>query len=266
MKAYVINLDRAAERWGFVSGLCAERGLVFERVAAVDGAALPEAEFEALRAGSLGLRPLLRAEVACFESHKAVWRRIVEGGEDWALVLEDDIFLAQSVARICDGIIAAGTGFDLVKLNAYARPVLLAERPAAVIEGRGVHRVLARSSDSSAYLIRRDAAARALELHARYAEAVDLALFDPASGMALGLIVPSVSVQAKMADFGFLSAEATQGEIQARREKTGGVLGALNGELRRIWRRRIAPLGVPLGNLVRGPEARRVLRRVDFAE
>lgn len=267
MRSYVINLDRAHERWDFISVMCAERGLEVERVPAVDGSDLSETEFETLRAGSLGKRPMLRAEVACFESHKAVWRRIVAAPDPVALVLEDDVFLARSVAGITAGIADAMAGLDLVKLNAYHRPVLMCARPLAEVEGRGVCRVLGRSSDSSAYLVTRDFAARALDLHARYAEAVDLALFDPVSGIRLAVLVPSLSVQAKMADFGFLPEAAAQSAIQGDRgAKPGGPMAVVRSEARRLWRRRIAPLGLPLGNLFRSRGARRVSRRVEFLD
>ena len=67
----VINLDRAPERWASISRLAAERGLTIERVPAVDGRD-PAALAMAAAAPDGGLSP---AEIACFESHRRVWRR-----------------------------------------------------------------------------------------------------------------------------------------------------------------------------------------------
>ena len=67
MKANVINLDRAPERWASIARLAASRGLAISRVAAVDGSD-PAALAGAAAAPDAGCSP---AEIACFESHRA---------------------------------------------------------------------------------------------------------------------------------------------------------------------------------------------------
>ncbi|MCY6381471.1 glycosyltransferase family 25 protein [Hoeflea prorocentri] len=93
-KAFIIHLTRAEARRPFVDRLIDACPMDAAVVEGVDGAALKPEDIEAVY--SPGLRQphypfaLREAEIGCFLSHRACWRRIVEDGLDYGLVLEDD--------------------------------------------------------------------------------------------------------------------------------------------------------------------------------
>lgn len=69
--------------------------------------------------------PLGPGEVGCFLSHRACWQRIVAGGDDYALIVEDDMTADPVLWAETLDLIAAHAGPDsLVRLPAKAR-----ERP-----------------------------------------------------------------------------------------------------------------------------------------
>lgn len=102
-RIFVISLADAYERRRRISEQCAELGLEFEIVAAVDGRGGLSAEFESridrnaaeARCG----RPLSDGEFACALSHRSIYQRIADEGLPGAVVLEDDAILSSSFAE-----------------------------------------------------------------------------------------------------------------------------------------------------------------------
>lgn len=90
---YVINLDRAPERWRRTCAGLAALGLTAERVPAVDAAAgqhLAVSRYdEALSRRRQGA-PQKPGALGCFASHYLLWQRIAESRRA-AVVLEDDL-------------------------------------------------------------------------------------------------------------------------------------------------------------------------------
>ncbi len=105
-KAFILHLERAAQRRPQVERLRSDLPFASEIVAATDGAQLTDREIEAVYARQLH-RPrfsfaLNRAEMGAFLSHRAAWRRIAEQGLDYALVFEDDAAIdAEAFAKTC---------------------------------------------------------------------------------------------------------------------------------------------------------------------
>lgn len=269
MQTLVINLARVPGRWAAVAALCAARGLAAERVEAVDGSVLGALDEAAChpRAGET-MRP---GEIACFESHRAAWRRLVAGTESHAMVLEDDVFLAEEIAPWITAAAEALPALDILKLNAHPRGVLMRRQPLAIVGGRRILAPVEPATDGSAYLISRRFAARALALHAGYSLPLDVALYDPATGVRLGHADPALAIQQKDADFRFLDEQAEATTIQVslaerrrRRERTGMLEAAMN-ELRRSCRRKLRPALQPVLNLLRPASERLEFRRVPFA-
>jgi GR25 family glycosyltransferase involved in LPS biosynthesis len=105
-KAYIIHLERSAQRRPQVERLRASLPCSSEILTATDGARLPQTEVDRIYARQ-SQRPrypfaLNRAEIGVFLSHRAAWRQIVAEGLDYALVFEDDAELdAAAFARTC---------------------------------------------------------------------------------------------------------------------------------------------------------------------
>ncbi len=104
MKAYVINLDRNPERMEAIGSRLDSLGIAYERVRAVDGAALSEEE---RRRAVRGLRWLCAngervrpPQIGCALSHKAAYEKMLAEGEPVCCVLEDDAAFGSAAARV----------------------------------------------------------------------------------------------------------------------------------------------------------------------
>ncbi|WP_294541940.1 glycosyltransferase family 25 protein [uncultured Rhodoblastus sp.] len=105
-KAFILHLERAAQRRPQVDLLRSALPLASEIVAATDGALLSPQQVDAVYRRQLHRprfsHPLNRAEIGAFLSHRAAWRQIVGQGLDYALVFEDDAAIdAEAFARTC---------------------------------------------------------------------------------------------------------------------------------------------------------------------
>ena len=105
-KAFILHLERAAQRRPQVELLRSALPFASEIVAATDGALLTQEAVDAVYSRQLR-RPrfsfaLNRAEIGAFLSHRAAWTRIVEQRLDYALVFEDDAAIdAEAFAKTC---------------------------------------------------------------------------------------------------------------------------------------------------------------------
>jgi glycosyl transferase family 25 len=111
--ATIISLSRATDRRAQCASELAAIGLPFEFFDAVEGAELTPIELAAVydsEANAKGFkRPLSPAEIGCYLSHRAIWRRLAEGDADSALVFEDDLRLLAGAAEAIERL----NGFDL---------------------------------------------------------------------------------------------------------------------------------------------------------
>ena len=80
MRVFVINLDRHPERLAHMRGQL--RGIAFERISAVDGTKSQPTQ-----------KGLTRFELACLASHRDAWRQFLDGSEEHACFLEDDLHI-----------------------------------------------------------------------------------------------------------------------------------------------------------------------------
>lgn len=155
--AYVIHLKRRTDR---LRRLLKNNPSGFEIVEAVDAASyrLPTQFWGPADAR----RYLTPGMVACFMSHRAVWKRVVEAGHPFALVLEDDadIVIADAHETIAEYVDALPPGWNVLFLgtnNADAEYSGLEELSGDVHVATGVF------YGTHCYLIARDCAADLLE-------------------------------------------------------------------------------------------------------
>lgn len=94
---YVMNLDRSTDRLDHMTRELSRAGLAFTRFPCIDYLQFGPEQLQRQRATTLRARmnrPVSDANVGCFLTHAAIWRRIVELGQPYACVMEDDIVLA----------------------------------------------------------------------------------------------------------------------------------------------------------------------------
>jgi glycosyl transferase family 25 len=159
LRTWVINLDRAPDRLQRISAQLDRLGLRWTRLAAVDARALRPEQRAALDEGAYqrrhGMTPL-PGELGCYLSHVAVVQAFLASDASFALVLEDDVRLGDSLPAVLQGLAACPEHWDMVKLSAVhsGTPVPVRE----VAPGRQLAVMLSKCTGSSAYLINRRAA------------------------------------------------------------------------------------------------------------
>jgi glycosyl transferase family 25 len=167
MRVVVINLDRSPDRLEMFRAQAETLGIAFERLAAVDAATIQ------LRRGSL-----TPSEIACFESHRLAWQSLVDSGEPWLAVFEDDVILAPPIAEFLSDPKRFPTNADLIKLETSACKLVISRRRVR-FRSHSLHRMLSIHWGSAGYIVSRRAAIRLLERTADYILSVDDVIFDP---------------------------------------------------------------------------------------
>jgi len=162
--AWVINLDRAPERLARISAQLARLQLPWTRLAAVDARAFTPAQAAALDEAAYrrkhGKTPA-PGELGCYLSHVEVMRAFLASEAAFALVLEDDVILKDTLPAVLDALVAHAGRWDVAKLSAVHSGT-----PVPVLDLAAGHRLavmLTRCTGSSAYLMNR----RAAEVYAR---------------------------------------------------------------------------------------------------
>ncbi len=176
-------------------------GVAFERVPAVDGAALDAETLEDFRRRRSGNSDgWLPGEIGCFLSHFEVWRRIAAQEEPWGAVFEDDVHASPDLGPLLAASDWIPADADVVRLEANRSMRLAAGRAVRAAPGRRVYRALSGTAGAAAYILSRRAAAWIVEVDPEVQTAADVFLFKPKiSSVARRLkrfqIVPAVCIQ-----------------------------------------------------------------------
>jgi glycosyl transferase, family 25 len=122
--AFVINLAANTARMANAAAALNSQNISFERLDAVNGWELPEAEiikvYDAERNRRDGKHPLVRPEIGCYLSHIECWKRIAEGDKPGGIVFEDDFSASEELAEILVQICGDGVrDWDVVKLFTF---------------------------------------------------------------------------------------------------------------------------------------------------
>ena len=159
LQTWVINLDRAPDRLARITQQLQRLALPFTRLAAVDAQAMRLEQRAALDDAAYqrkhGMTPVL-GELGCYLSHVGVMQHFLASPARFALVLEDDAVLHDSLPAVLRGLLEHPDRWDMVKLSAVHSgtpvPVL------ALAPGHALAVMLSRCTGSSAYLVNRRAA------------------------------------------------------------------------------------------------------------
>ena len=190
MKVYVINLDKDAERLDFMRAQFRSLNLDFERVSAV--------LLNGDQRSKLSPQPqtvLSNAEVGCFLSHIKVWTLIVQSGDPYACVFEDDVAISADASELLSsthwipkhaGLIKLETAFTLMELGKKRCPVV---PPYEAVVTQSNY------AGSAGYIISRQTCLKLLQDSKYIGEAVDLFLFSARLSVLSYQIVPAPCVQ-----------------------------------------------------------------------
>ena len=159
LQTWVINLDRAPERLARIGAQLQRLALPFTRLAAVDARALSAEQSASLDEAAYrrkhGMTPVA-GELGCYLSHVQAMHAFLASGALFALILEDDALLHDSLPAVLQGLMNQPNRWDVAKLSAVhsGTPVAYAE----VARGHQLAVMLSRCTGSSAYILNRHAA------------------------------------------------------------------------------------------------------------
>ncbi|GEM_PF-204277 len=119
LDCYIINLDRAQDRWAATSEKFRSLGLNVIRVPAVAGKDLtfPHPDFAAWRFFLWHGRKAVPNEVGCFFSHIKALKTFLETGKDHALICEDDVFPLPQLVEVLHEAMRYSGSWDLLRLS-----------------------------------------------------------------------------------------------------------------------------------------------------
>lgn len=155
----LINLDRSPERLVQMSERLARLGLLFRRVAAIDGAKVTftDREIDAAEYERCHGKYVTPTEVACYLSHYHALQAFCQGDKEYALILEDDMEFSDDFRLVLEALIQSHEAWDMVKLNGlhnWAAPIV---KKRLVKDYKLVFNLL-HQAKAGAYLVNRRAA------------------------------------------------------------------------------------------------------------
>ena len=198
MKVFVINLARRPERMRYIAEQLAKAEVAYERIDAVDGAALSKRELRRLTNRfrwwcARGYMPRV-GEIGCAMSHRNVWRKVLDGDEAACCVLEDDVALSEGFAdmlRKAEAFAAKSASPIVVLLTPRC-----AEPKGEFVDGHFGR--IAWAALTGGYVLNREAARRLLAATERLDSPIDeWARWAKRGGIALYAAQPSVCSQAE---------------------------------------------------------------------
>jgi glycosyl transferase family 25 len=145
---------------------------------------------------------MTRFEIALVLSHRRVLRRFLRTDAARCVVLEDDVYFGEGFAEFVDDPALGDCDFDVLKLEALGRSVIVTSRQGRNIGGRQVARLLSTHMGTAGYLITRAGARRLLALSAGAPLGMDSILFDFVRAKSSGLkplriaqVLPAIVIQ-----------------------------------------------------------------------
>lgn len=118
-RAYIINLDRASERWEHISRTFSEAGIPMTRVSAVDGKqlVLPHPDFDEKKFRCFHGRGINIFELACSLSHLKALQVFLESNNEFALICEDDLFLREGCREVLEAALKNSSLWNILRLT-----------------------------------------------------------------------------------------------------------------------------------------------------
>jgi glycosyl transferase family 25 len=173
LPVYLINLDRNPDRLEFMRRQLDDRAIRFTRLPASDGRD-PAVVQRSRRSSLCHLGP---GAIGCYESHIRVWEQFLSTKAQACIVLEDDVLLSSDFMQSAS-VAAASVKFDLIKLDFFARRVLVEPKGIAVSSARSVYRFRGKDWCAGGYVLSREGAKRLLAASKGYTRPVDNVMYD----------------------------------------------------------------------------------------
>ena len=201
--AFVIGLKRDLHRRKYIEQHFSERNINFEWFSAVDGMTLTSKDITHYYPHSyLNNRwELTPADIGCFESHRRVWKIIIERGLNNALIFEDDIYLVPSLLKRLTSIIDSGLEYDLVKLDTFLTTMRLGALNTQIDEIQ-IRRLLSPVASAAAYMISKQGCISLVSRSKKYCDPLDGFITKNLTEEKIYQLIPAIAAQqGKMKEF-----------------------------------------------------------------
>lgn len=184
MLRFVINLNRAQERWKNIQLQLRALDIDVQRVVAIDAKTddLPLDRIAPLGHSTKYFFPreLSKGEIGCYLSHILCWKALLESDEKWAVILEDDALLSPRAKNFLMSPKWIPSNIHILQLHTYEKQWRCRTIPKYISlpDGSTIHNVIEPSFGTCCYLIDRWAAKEAMELSSLIASPIDEFLFN----------------------------------------------------------------------------------------
>jgi len=204
IRVWVINLESRPDRLQKIGKQLNLMGVNWTRLDAVDGRKCDENTLSiSTKYGEIGA--LNDGVRGCTASHYKFWQEFYSTGEDFGIVLEDDVKLSNDFFELISDTSWIPNNTKLIKLEKFA-----ANRPSKLLLGkvlsnvlndsREVRRMYSRHCGTGAYLISKNGAKIALNWKNKFSVPIDHVLFNEtvsrlSSNLTPFILVPAIAWQ-----------------------------------------------------------------------
>ncbi len=221
-------------------------GMTVERIRATTPADIQAADLAPLTFED-ARRRLMPVEIATSISHQRAWRRMLDEGDPFALILEDDCELSPKLPAFLAALDQHGAMSGVIRIETRQLRQVITRKTAQTIGGVRLHHPLTWEWGTAAYIISADEARRILASPRRFDLPIDDTVLSPASPLYLrGRVLQAVPALAfvpdEEAERGSQPASVRHSDAQAERkarfeaEKPKAPVRKLTREIRRIQR------------------------------
>src|SRR3954463_11248520 len=116
---FIVNLARRPDRLARLGGQLDALGIAWQRVDALDALVAATSELDALVARNGPLGRLGDGDRACTISHLRAWKQLLASDAPFALVLEDDVYVAPDVRQVVSTTEWIPADVEAVKLEKF---------------------------------------------------------------------------------------------------------------------------------------------------
>ena len=117
-------------------------------------------------------KPLTAGECGCYASHVGIWQTLIESGEPWALVLEDDTEPMPLFDEVIAALIQWPADWDMIKL--VGRDSERVSQRISLLAGHDIVRYSRAPSLTGAYLVSAAGARKLLKSRVPFGRPVDI--------------------------------------------------------------------------------------------
>ncbi|UCI09987.1 glycosyltransferase family 25 protein [Mesorhizobium sp. B1-1-8] len=225
MQSFYINLAVSVDRRNWFDAQADRLGLDIERFDAVSNASIADSVADQFNVS--------KEAVACFFSHRAIWKEIAAGRDRFAAIFEDDAHLGADLPAFLNDTSWIPADADIVHLEKLGKRFVGIETGQRPL-GRKLYQAISGFAGTAAYIISRECAAKLSATFTEINQEFDRHLFEEGMpGLKIYKIGPALCIQDRFTAKPRFASMIVRPEPPKRVRAPGAVLR----EAARIYRR-----------------------------